>query len=593
MDMNRLFEKGKKLFEKGKSQEGADIWMDLAELGHLDAIEQLAYIFLDQKDFETVDTLIDFAKNPTAPLILFLKARRIEESAGFEDSIDSFKFAAESKSADACRRLLDHAIYNDDYESGEYYLTKLKAFPEYFANVYVTVSLEELEQELEKLTSHNANELRVNQITKISLDALSPVVKYPRQQKKLSSLKGTAEFESDQGLWDLLITAADPLSPLEDLRKILASEDTDAIQLAIYNPTLPISDAVEYLKNDFEIKCKNRSNFLINLSEIEFREKFDLEKSILDLEELSDFKNLLAYMQGQNVDSYTYIFEDEVAQFIFDFFIVTTQGKKNQRNILEQMHPELFEFIHKLVQIKLIKPYVFWALEPLNFILNREDMLTEHDGQILLAEESLFEPALVSFLLYPEEFKPLESVNVDWIYNIESGMFAVGNCTPSNESDSDPYSSPLAFEVESGAGDGYYPTIPFFDSFGELQTVTTFFTHMTDSGYIDECLDGDSYYRSKLFENRVPVRLGYLKSSNSLFFGDSSWISNGPDTSNLIVHFENLPVDDYLVIAFIDIATDDGSYGNQRTWSISLVRDRAKRNYEILFDLFPELTHKR
>ena len=593
MNLDKKFNKGKNLFEKGKSQEGADIWMDLAELGHLDAIEQLVYIFLDQRDFDTVDTLIDFAKDPTDPLVLYLKARKIEENAGFEDSIDSYRFAAESKSADACRRLFDHAIFNDDSENGEYYLTKLKEFPEYFANLYVTVSFEDLEQKLGALISHDPNEVGVNQITKISLDVLSPVVKYSRQQQKLSSLTGKAEFESDQGLWDLLIVAADPLSSLEDLRHILAGKEMDAIQLAIYNPTLPIGDAVKYLKNDFEFKCKNQSNFLSNLSEMQFRKKFDFEKSILDLEELKDFKNLLAYMQGENVDSYSNSFEDEVAQFIFDFYIVVTQGGEDRRNILEQMQPDLFKFIQNLIEIKLIQPYIFWTLEQMNFILNRENMLTEHDGQVLLAEDSLFDPGEVSFLLYPEEFKPLESVSDNWIYNIESGMFAVSNRIPSNESDNNNFSSPFAFEAGSGIGDGFYPTIPFFDSFGELQIITTFFTHMVDSDYIDECLDSDSFYRSKLFENRVPIRLGYLKSSSSFFFGDSSWIASGPIPSNLIVQFENLPSDDYLVIAYIDTAIDDGSYWNQRTWAVSLLRDRARRNYEILFELFPELTHER
>jgi hypothetical protein len=48
-----------------------------------------------------------------------------------------------------------------------------------------------------------------------------------------------------------------------------------------------------------------------------------------------------------------------------------------------------------------------------------------------------------------------------------------------------------------------------------------------------------------------------------------------------IVQFEEVPEDDYLVVAFIDT--------EERTWALSLTRDRAKRSYEILFKIFPEL----
>jgi len=53
-EMDQKFQEGIKLWNAGKSQECANIWMDLADFGHLDSIEQLVYIFLDQKEFEEV-----------------------------------------------------------------------------------------------------------------------------------------------------------------------------------------------------------------------------------------------------------------------------------------------------------------------------------------------------------------------------------------------------------------------------------------------------------------------------------------------------------------------------------------------------------
>jgi hypothetical protein len=150
-EMDQKFQAGIDLWNQGKSQEGAEIWMDLAELGHLESIEQLVYIFFDQKDFDFVETLISFAKDPNEPIILYLKARKIEESVDFEESIKSFEFAVKSGSADACRRLFNAAIYNLDIVQAEIYLEKLRNHPAYFANPYVSVTFDDLNQELVEL----------------------------------------------------------------------------------------------------------------------------------------------------------------------------------------------------------------------------------------------------------------------------------------------------------------------------------------------------------------------------------------------------------------------------------------------------------
>lgn len=150
-EMDLKFQEGQKLWNEGKSQEGADLWMDLAELGHLDSIEQLVYVFFDQKDYLEAETYINYAKDQNKPIILYLKARLIEESVGFEESIESFKFAISAGSPDACRRMFFASIFSELLDDAIYYLDKLREYPEMFDSPWVTYSMEELEQDLNDL----------------------------------------------------------------------------------------------------------------------------------------------------------------------------------------------------------------------------------------------------------------------------------------------------------------------------------------------------------------------------------------------------------------------------------------------------------
>jgi hypothetical protein len=178
------------------------------------------------------------------------------------------------------------------------------------------------------------------------------------------------------------------------------------------------------------------------------------------------------------------------------------------------------------------------------------------------------------------------------IINIEGGSIAVTNQL-SPESDEDMDVSSVGYEAGSGYGDGYYPTIPFFDSLGNLQVITTFFDHMgEDADNLEKLLLGYPWDNSSIFGNRIPIKLGYLKSSGSLFFGDSGTFPNGPRKSDTILEFKDLPEEEYLVVKYIDTCFDSGRYNNQRTMAVSVLRDRAKRNYEILFEIFPELTNR-
>ncbi len=131
-EMDDKHQQGLKLWNAGKSQECANIWMDLADYGHLDSIEQLVYIFLDQKEFEEVARLIDCAKNPNEPIILYLKARLIEERDGVEAAMDSFKTAAEAGNPNSYLFLLEVAIEVQSIEDAKFCLSKLAEHSEFF-----------------------------------------------------------------------------------------------------------------------------------------------------------------------------------------------------------------------------------------------------------------------------------------------------------------------------------------------------------------------------------------------------------------------------------------------------------------------------
>jgi hypothetical protein len=113
-----------------------------------------------------------------------------------------------------------------------------------------------------------------------------------------------------------------------------------------------------------------------------------------------------------------------------------------------------------------------------------------------------------------------------------------------------------------------------------------------DADNLEKLLLGYPWDNASIFGNRIPIKLGYLKSSGSLFFGDSGSISNGPRKSDTILEFQELPEEEYLVVKYIDTCFNRGQYNNQKTWAVSVLRDRAKRNYEILFEIFPELTNR-
>jgi hypothetical protein len=168
-EMNLKFQEGVRLFEGGSVQEGADIWTELAKFGHVDSIEQLTYIFLDQKDFEYVTTLLQYASNPSDPLMLYLKARLIEESEGAEIALKSYIFAADAGSPHACLMMFYLMLEEENTHSAQLYLARLAMHPDYLERLNPPVSFEQLKAELE----HTVNGDYFNELSGNILEGLA------------------------------------------------------------------------------------------------------------------------------------------------------------------------------------------------------------------------------------------------------------------------------------------------------------------------------------------------------------------------------------------------------------------------------------
>lgn len=615
-EMDRKFQEGMRLmYTDEKVQEGADILMELVEFGHLDSIEQLVYIFLDQKNFDVAEYNIKCARDPNIPIILHLKARLIEESVGFEESIDGFKKAVAAGSPNACRRMFQKSIHDDLLEEAIFYLDKLRKYPEYFKKLrdhwFSDDSIQDLERELDELRERLANEaiqdeIQIDEIVGatvvISIESLTLENIYSEEELASTSNIWKKEEESIREYWKQIYLSGHPDTSRETLLSILKSGEFDERRLAALNPNLKISESATFYKARFESQCSEKFIEIQKLDDLEFERNFNINHWNLSREDLKATKGYIQTMVGKSLDNSPCEHIDEINDLFFDTGLVFLKGSKKQKEILKKMLPDIFHFFENLKKLRLIEPYLFWALdgEHTPESLNRTEMLAEHDSRILTIRDGLGDVYSVSFLQYPTEFYPLENVPENWIINIESGSFAVFSRMPPDLSNLDEELDDLdefdlkdfGYETGTGFGDGYYPTIPFYDSLGALQNITTFFLGMGNSEYLDSMLSEPLTF-TKVFENVIPIKLGHINSSGSLFFGDSMIIQNSLSSENTVLEFQDLPEEEFLVVAYIDTNIDDGNYNSQRTWAVSVLRDRAKRNYEILFEIFPELTNRK
>jgi hypothetical protein len=150
-ELDQKFQEGLDLWVAGKVQEGAEIWMELAEHGHLVSIRELFHIFLDQKEFEAAESYIEYAKDPNEPTILYLKARLIEERDGVDAAVGSFDAAADAGHPGANSLMFRWAVEARDLASAKYYFEILKGFEKDLSEMRGAETLNELQEQVEGL----------------------------------------------------------------------------------------------------------------------------------------------------------------------------------------------------------------------------------------------------------------------------------------------------------------------------------------------------------------------------------------------------------------------------------------------------------
>jgi len=149
--MDKKFQEGLDLWIEGNVQEGAEIWMELAEQGHLISIRELFHIFLDQKEFEVAQSYTAYAKDPNDPTILYLQARLIEERDGIDAAVESFNVAADAGHPGANSLMFRWAIEARDIASAKYYFEILKGFEKDLSEMKEGETLKELHEQVEDL----------------------------------------------------------------------------------------------------------------------------------------------------------------------------------------------------------------------------------------------------------------------------------------------------------------------------------------------------------------------------------------------------------------------------------------------------------
>jgi hypothetical protein len=118
-DMEAEFERAVNICNNASFEEGVDLLMNLAAEGHIPSIEQMVYIFFDQKDFNYAEDFIQYADNQEDPMILYLKARLIQETQGLNAAMSALEKAADAGNPNAVLFLVELKDGSSDDEDDE------------------------------------------------------------------------------------------------------------------------------------------------------------------------------------------------------------------------------------------------------------------------------------------------------------------------------------------------------------------------------------------------------------------------------------------------------------------------------------------
>jgi len=147
--MAQKFNESVALMKNGMTQECVDLWMDLAEFGHLDSIEQIVYIVLERKEFEAAENYINLATNSKAPIILYLKARLIEERKGRDAAMEGFQAAAAAGNPNSISLMFHLALEAYNFEEAKKNLDKLRGHEYFLSLLSKPKTFDDLSQQLD------------------------------------------------------------------------------------------------------------------------------------------------------------------------------------------------------------------------------------------------------------------------------------------------------------------------------------------------------------------------------------------------------------------------------------------------------------
>lgn len=125
-DLPGQFQRAVKLFETGRAQEGADVLQTLADVGYEEAIEQLVYIFLDQKDFLEVQRLLALSTNQNSELISYLRGRSLQEQGRIEEAREAIIKSATLGHHGSLIWMIEFSVNHGYLEDGRKWLLKAK-----------------------------------------------------------------------------------------------------------------------------------------------------------------------------------------------------------------------------------------------------------------------------------------------------------------------------------------------------------------------------------------------------------------------------------------------------------------------------------
>jgi hypothetical protein len=142
-EMDQKHQEGIKLMNTDEmSQDGAEILMGLANLGHIDSEEQLAYVLLVQQDFDAAERYIKFAEDPIHA----------------KSALESFRIAVDHGSPHAILTMFNIAIWTQNIVVAELYFEKLKDHEKFLSILSEPTTLEALKEEIEELKREYSEE---------------------------------------------------------------------------------------------------------------------------------------------------------------------------------------------------------------------------------------------------------------------------------------------------------------------------------------------------------------------------------------------------------------------------------------------------